>query len=359
MMRALHPGKLAAIGILVLILAAAIWARVSSARAEAPPPEQVAMPVRVEEARYEPLVKELRLNAFIESDSMVTVLPLVSGILQEMPVEVGQRVSKGQVVARIDAARYELQLRQAEAAWLSAKGTFERIEQLFQAGAASQQSYDQARGQLDAYRSQYELAMLQLEYATVRSPIDGVVLLRQLAVGSIAAPERPLLTIGDLSRLVVKARVPERYYADFNKAENGVEVRVLRSGGEAYAATLASVSPFVSPENRTFEATCDLVEGLESLRPGMSVTAVFSLARKDGAWSLPFDALSGETKLWYVESDGTGGSFAHTMSLEPGFSTDERFEVPAEFSAYRFIVEGQHFLKDGAPVRLIGERAPR
>ncbi|MBP7095206.1 MAG: efflux RND transporter periplasmic adaptor subunit [Spirochaetia bacterium] len=359
MKRGLSPGKLAAIIVLALILASSIWARVSAARKVAPPPEQVAMPVRVEEPRYAPLVKELRLNAFIESDSMVTVLPLVSGMLQELSVDVGQAVSKGQVVARIDAARYELQLRQAEAAWLSAKGTFERIEQLFQAGAASQQSYDQARGQFDAYLSQYELARLQLEYATVRSPLDGVVLVRHLTVGSIAAPERPLLTIGDLSRLVVRARVPERYYADFGKPENGVEARVERPGGESYAARLASVSPFVSPENRTFEAACELAEGLETLRPGMSVVAVFSLARKDGAWSLPFDALAGETGLWYVEGDGSGYSIARRLSIEPGFSTDDRFEVPGAYSDHRFIVEGQHFLKDGSPVRIIGERATR
>lgn len=359
MTRALTPGKLAALGSLALILVSSIWASISVARREAPPPEQVAMPVRVEKPRYAPLVKELRLNAFIESDSMVTVLPLVSGILQEVPVDVGQRVTKGQVVARIDAARYELQLRQAEAAWLAAKGTFERIEQLFQAGASSQQSYDQARGQFDAYRSQYELARLQLEYATVRSPLDGVVLVRHLAVGSIAAPERPLLTIGDLSRLVVRARVPERYYADFGKPENKVEARVERSGDGTYAARLASVSPFVSPENRTFEATCDLAEGLETLRPGMSVVAVFALARKDGAWSLPYAALSGETGLWYVESDGSGGSIARTQSIQPGFSTDDRFEVPADLAERRFIVEGQHFLKDGAPVRVVGERTER
>ncbi|MBN1241830.1 MAG: efflux RND transporter periplasmic adaptor subunit [Spirochaetales bacterium] len=350
-------GKLGTGVVLLVILAASIGARIAAALAEQAPPEQTAMPVRVTRPSSEPLVKELRLNAFLESESMVTVLPLVSGILQDLSVDIGQRVSKGQVVARIDAARYDLQLRQAEAAWLSTKGTFERVEQLYKAGAASQQSYDQARGQYDAYRSQYELALLQLEYATVRSPIDGVVLVRHMAIGSIAAPERPLLTIGDLSRLVVRARVPERYYAEFVKPGNVVETRIEQVGGGSFAASLSSVTPFISPENRTFEATCDLVEGLDSLRPGMSAVAVFTLARREGAWSLPFDALVGESGLWYVETDAKGNDLARELSREPGFSTDERFEVPASLSGLRFIVEGQHFLKDGAAVRIVGERA--
>ena len=82
-------------------------------------------------------------------------------------------------------------------------------------------------------------------------------------------------------------------------------------------------------------------------------------AANSGALSLPFDALAGETGLWYVEGDGSGYSIARRLSIEPGFSTDDRFEVPGAYSDHRFIVEGQHFLKDGSPVRIIGERATR
>lgn len=314
-------------------------------------------PVRVATASLGPLVKELRINAFVESDSMVTVLPLVSGILQELDVEAGQQVRKGQVIARIDAARFQLQLGQAEAAWLSAKSTFERVEQLFKAGATSQQNYDQTKGQYDAYTSQYELAKLQIGYATVTSPVDGVVLVRHLTVGSIAAPERPLVTIGDLSRLVIRARVPERHYAEFSRKASAVEVRVERSDGGVYPARITAVAPYVSAENRTFEASCELSGGLEVLRPGMTVVAVFVIERRDGVWTLPFTALVGGGTAWYVETDSSGQDLARRLALSPGFSNDERFVIPAAEAGRRYIVEGQHFLKDGTPVRVVGGTA--
>ncbi|HOX49412.1 MAG TPA: efflux RND transporter periplasmic adaptor subunit [Spirochaetales bacterium] len=337
---------------LLALLGGAAALRLLSAGKEGKAEAAMVAPVRVVQASFGPLVKELKVNAFVESDSMVTVLPLVSGILQTLEVEAGDRVRKGQVLARIDAARYELQLGQAEAAWLSAKSTFERVEQLFRAGATSSQNYDQAKGQYDAYRAQYDLAKLQAGYAAVTSPVDGVVLVRHTTVGSIAAPERPLVTIGDLSRLVIRARVPERYYAEFRGTGAPVAVRVERSDGGSFPARLSSVSPYISAENRTFEATCDLGPGQDVLRPGMSVVAVFVIERRDGVWSLPFEVLVGGDTAWYVEEDGAGQAVARKLALPPGFSSEARFEIPEGEAGKTFIVEGQHFIRDGAPVRV-------
>ena len=140
---------------LLLVAGAVAFRTVVSSRVELPP-EAPPIPVRTMKPRFGDLVKSLRLNAHVESETMVTVLPLVSGILQELPVEVGQPVRKGQIVARIDSQRYDLQLQQAEAAYLSAKSSYERLGQLYRANAATQQSYEQAKGQYEAYSSQYE-----------------------------------------------------------------------------------------------------------------------------------------------------------------------------------------------------------
>jgi len=357
MKRAFSASRILAWLGLAAILGGAVAIRAFTADRNVEAAVAMVSPVRVTKAAFGSLVKELRINAFVESDSMVTVLPLVSGILQELSVEAGDHVLKGQVIARIDAARYELQQSQAEAAWLSAKSTFERVEQLYKAGATSQQNFDQTKGQYDAYRSQYELARLQIGYATVTSPVEGVVLIRHATVGSIAAPERPLVTIGDLSRLVIRARVPERHYADFVRKEGGLEVRIERGDGSAFPARLSSVSPFVSAENRTFEASCDLPRGIEVLRPGMSVMAVFVIERRDAVWSLPFEALVGGDTAWYVETDASGRETARKIRLTPGFSNDARFAIPTDEKDRSFIVEGQHFVKDGSRVRVVAEAA--
>jgi len=332
----------------VALLAGALAFRAAVKGQETAPPESPPLPVRTERPAYGDLVRSLKLNAHVESETMITVLPLVSGVLQELFVEVGQPVAKGQIVARIDAQRFELQLKQAEAGYLSAKSSYERLGQLYRASAASQQSYEQAKGQFEAYASQYELARLQLDYANVKSPVDGVVLVRHLAAGSIAAPERPLVTIGDLGDLVVRARVPERYYENFLAGAGPGRIVVRRPGGGQYPGRVRSVSPFVSAETKNFEVTVAIGGGSEALRPGMFVTVDFELARWPGVYSLPFEALGGG-RLWWVE-DGR----ARSAPFLPGDASETAFAVPPEWAERDFILEGHYFAREGAAVVVVG-----
>jgi RND family efflux transporter MFP subunit len=302
--------------------------------------------VRVEKPARRDLVEEFTLKSHIEAENTVTVLPLVSGVLQAVEADAGDRVARDQVLARIDAARYELQLVQAEASYLAAKSTFERMAQLYQANAGSRQNYDQAQAQFDATRSQWELAKLQLGYATVRSPVDGVLLVRHLSVGDFAAPERPIATIGDLSRLVVRARVPEGRYARFVRGSVGIRLDV---GGQTYPASVSSLAPFVSADTRTFEVVCLIGGDLAALRPGMSAAVTFALDARPRTLSLPYTALGYSRELWYVTGDS-----ARRMIAPELFSDGVRFEVPEETADIAFIVEGQHFLTEGQAVKAIG-----
>lgn len=336
----------------VAIVAGAFAFRaISSGKVEAAP-DSPPIPVRVQQPARRDLVKTLKLNAYVESETMVTVLPLVTGILQDISVEVGQSVRKGQPLARIDSQRYELQLQQAEAAYLSAKSSYERIGQLYKANAATQQSYEQAKGQYDAYSSQYELAKIQLDYANVKSPVDGVVLVKHTTAGSLAAPERPLVTIGDLGDLVVKARVPERYYEAFQKGRDSMPISIRRDAGGSYVGKVRSVSPFVSAETKNFDVVVSIAGATDSLRLGMFVTLSFELARWPNVLVLPFAALSGG-KVWRVD-----GGKAVGEAFSPDEASDEEFAVPEAWAGRDVIVEGQYFAREGSAVTVVGKAAP-
>lgn len=306
------------------------------------------VPVRVKRAERGDLSRTLRLNGYIESESMVTVLPLVSGILQEMFVDTGQTVRKDQIIGRIDAARYELQLRQAEAGYFSAKSSYERVLQLYQAGVSSQQNLDQAKAQYDAYATQYELARMQLDYANVKSPVSGVILMRHLSVGSIASPERPLVTIGDLDDLVVRAKIPEKYYPVFLEKQASLQILLRSSAGHEYRGSIRTISPFVSADTKNFETIIAIADNRGRLRPGMFVSMEFRLQEWRDVFSLPFAALAGGNTLWHVVDN-----VARSISYVPTDTADGAFIVPSEFSDYNFITEGQYFVYEGAPVRLV------
>lgn len=307
--------------------------------------EQIPIPVKTMKPIMGDFINSITFNGHIESNTMVTVLPLVSGILKEVYVAPGQQVKKNEVIAKIDAERFELQVQQAKAAWLNAKSTYERVAQLFAAQATSQQNYEQAKAQYDAYSSQYDLARLQLEYTAVKSPMDGVVLAKHLTEGSLAAPERPLVTIGDITDLIVKIKIPEKYYELFSTESKIPKIFITRNDSEHYACSIQSVSPYISAETKNFEVTVNVDDKQKILRPGMFVKIIIELRRIPNSFMLPVSALAGNNRVWFIK-DGK----AYSEAFEIKFYSDEYFVIPPEWSERDCVVEGTAFLREGSPV---------
>ena len=307
-------------------------------------------PVKVARAERGSLDRTLRLNGYIQSDNVVTVIPFVSGTLEELFVDVGDTVDEKQLIALIDSRVFDLQLKQAEAAYLGAKSSYERLELLYASNAATRQNYDQAKTQYEAYKSQYELARLQLSYTEIESPISGTVLAIHANQGSIAAPELPVLTVGDLTDLIVKLNIPDRYYELFSTSPEML-VTIFRPGNQesAAGASIKNISPIISPETRNFEVVCTIDGDKSGFRPGMFVYCLFNIDHAEDVFYLPHKVLGPSGSLWYIDPLS---STAEKISFTAKFSNSSFFTIPEEFSDYDFIIEGQSFLTPGELVMI-------
>ncbi len=352
----------------------------------------IAAPVRLIQPEYGTLTKRLQLGGHIESERMVTVLPLSSGVIDNISVQTGDQVKKGQSIAKINSDAYELQLSQAKSAFLLAKSTFERLEKLQMANAVSRQEFDSAKTQYDAYASQYELAKLQVNYTNVQAPLDGVILVKHLNAGDLAAPERPLVTIGDINSLIVKVNIPEDYYDLFLNNQDKMKVKLYRKrnnleSAEGYDLYIDHIAPFISAQSRNFQVVCALKKKESSLRPGMSIYLDFILEEKKDIYFLPFDVLVGTNKAWILneesvqqyfsthESNGdisfrerfiemrnkSEGSFlfgnekiaVNEVEIISTFQTDRHFEIDKGFADNLFLIEGQHFVVENQYVKVL------
>ncbi|MFP4564236.1 MAG: efflux RND transporter periplasmic adaptor subunit, partial [Spirochaetia bacterium] len=294
------------------------------------------------------------LNGYVESESMVTVLPKISGTLEKLTVDIGDTVTRGQVIGAVDSEPYELNVRQAEAAYLAAKSTYERTKQLYEAQATSRQNYDMAKSQYDAAKSQYELARLNFGYAEVTAPVDGVVLVKHTDVGSLVATQVPLVTLGDLNDLRVKAKIPENHYAFFAEKGQAMEVRaeIPALGGREVSVRVKAVAPYISPESKTFETICFLTGDPGIVRPGMYIRLTFVLEKRRDIDFLPNDCLVAGRHLWYVDPETCK---ARRFEFEPEYANEESMQIPKDYREYAFIIEGQHFLKEGQLCRVLNE----
>ncbi len=345
-----HPAIRVIVVLLLLALVAYITLR--KQREEVVTTREIKVPVYVMKPVHGDLERTFKISGYIESESMVTILPKISGTLISLSVETGDQVKKGDIIAEIDGEPYNLQLEQAKSGYLAIKSTWERVSQLYSANATSKQTYEEAKAQYDAAKAQYELALLQASYTKITSPIDGTILIRHTSAGSLVAPQVPIVTIGDMDNLVIKAKIPENYYHFFLRRKDTMEVRAVLPALEdaALGAAIERVSPYISPQTKNFEVTCKLKGDTSMVRPGMFIYLTFIMDHRTGIYTLPYSTLVAGNTLWYVDPE-TGR--VRKLEFEPIYHNDEQFQISEEYRDYLFIYEGQHFLKEEQEVNIL------
>ena len=333
--------------------------------------------------------ESLTINGHVEARSMIPVIPLVSGTIVDYPAKAGEQVEAGQLLAQIDPEAFRQQMLQAQAAYTGFESSFKRVEGLYKAGAATQQEYDTVKAQRDAARAQYDLAVLQLGYASVNSPVAGTVLAAPLSAGSVAAAPQPVAVVADLSDLVVRLQVPEKYFTLFSQYrhqlkaqiilpqdEVGLSVAGVVAGTEAGGVKLAqgrldTMAPYIDGSSKTFETVFQLEAGREWFTPGMFVQVRIVFNSLENVLLLPITARKMDGTLYFLEAAGEenlkskadsaadsasdlgtaiGGRLG-ALNHRDSVSDNQWLVVPDAYKNTLFVVEGQERVLAGQQVQ--------
>jgi len=314
-------------------------AQQQQAAASPAPPRQV----RVLEAVEQRVARTVVATGTLAAEDQVVVGTKVPGRLAEIAVDMGTRVRRGQVVARLDASDYRLRVEQAAAALqqarvrlgLEATGTDERVDLeqtsiVRQARAVLEEAkltrdrslklMEQdliARAQLDTAeanlkvaegryhdaleevrnrqallsqrRSELELARQQLADTAMASPIDGAVAIKQASVGEYLAAGAPVATVVRLHPLRLRVNVPEREAAD---VRTGQAVRLTVEGDPTvYQGRVVRLSPIVQEQNRTLSVEAEIPNERALLKPGAFARADIVTQASEPVIRVPTSAL--------------------------------------------------------------------
>lgn len=322
---------------------------------------EVPLPVVVvQKPQVATILSSVSFSGHVEARAMVPVVPLVGGTILEYPIKPGMRVSSGDLLARIDKEPFKQQMLQAKAAYTGYESSFVRVEGLYSAGAVTRQEYDTVKAQRDAAKAQYDLAVLQLGYADVTSPLDGTVLSAPLARGSVAGPQSPLAVVADLSDLVVRLDVPEKYFTQFNLLAPRMEVTVTRSGqggsgSEECRGVVDTVAPYVDASSKTFEVVLTLKEAPATFRPGMYVKVNVVLNRYEDVLAIPLKARKTDGSVYVFNPDSmeTNKGRVKYLVLEDTVADNEWLMVPFSYADTLFVVEGQGTVFDNQSVTAV------
>jgi membrane fusion protein (multidrug efflux system) len=255
-------------------------------------PERVAVQTVVAEQR--PVARTLRLTGTLLANQETRLASDGTGKVLATYVERGDRVLRGQALARLDARAQAFQNIEAEAqtAALDAQARTEtldcaRAERLFSAGAISASERDRYLGACTsqshsarAARARANLSAKALGDSIIRAPFDGVVAERNISVGEFVAAGASVATVVDASRLRLELQVPEAALAAVRDGGE-VEFSVAAYPDRSFRGRISHVGPVVRRQSRDqlVEASVDNEDG--ALRPGMFAVARLSVGSDD------------------------------------------------------------------------------
>jgi len=320
------------------------------------PVEQIKVPVEVATASRSAVVAAFQGTSNLVAEAEAEVVPKTGGVVLEIMVEEGDKVSAGQVLARLDSDRQRLNLKQSEANLRKLENDFKRQQEMIERKLISQDVYDRSRYDLDTQRASYDIAKLELSYTEIRAPIGGVVSKRNVKVGNLIQLNQPLFKIDDFDPLEAMINVPEREMR-LIKADQPVQMLVDALPDVAFAGSVARVSPVVDAATGTFRVVAQFKDDSGKLRSGMFGRVRIVYDQRSDALVVPRAALVGDNKdasVFVVDKD-----VAKRRKVTLGYADGGQVEIVDGLAEGEKVVTlGQAALRDGAKVQVINPEAP-
>lgn len=278
---------------------------------------EVARPVPIMMVGSSDQTSSLRFPGRVRAAQRADLTFNVSGQVIELPVEEGQLIAKGDLVARLDDANYKIQMRSALAKYNKARTDYSRVEQLWQRSQAIAKSeVDKQRTAMDVAQADYALTKKDFDDTRLLAPFSGVVTKRYVENFSNVEDKEPIISLQDLNNLEIVINVPERVVRNTPKQVEGYAV--FADQPEALLPVrLKSFSSESDRQTQSYEVVLTLEPGYSlTVLPGMSVNIVpqqLPEALAEGSVHVPlkaiFSSAEGVTGVWVFDPNAARVTF--------------------------------------------------
>jgi RND family efflux transporter MFP subunit len=293
----------------------------------------------------------LEVQGNVNTKENIVVQPEFSGTLTALYVKAGQRVTKGQILGKIDDAGMGQQLASIENQYALAKTTFERQKNLWDKKIGSEIQFLQAQAQMISAQKAVAQMRAQVAKTVIRAPFSGTIDDVFVERGQVVAPNpQGLMRIVNLSNMYVSTTVPETY---IGKLKPGTEVAVfLTSLGKTYKGKVRQVANFINPNNRSFGIEVSVPNPDNLLRPNQVAKLKIIDYSVNNAIVVPTNVVQedGEhQKFVFIATNVNGTSgVAKKVLVKVGKSSNNVTEILSGLAANDVIItEGVNNIADG------------
>ncbi|MBS9722451.1 efflux RND transporter periplasmic adaptor subunit [Tianweitania sp. BSSL-BM11] len=286
----------------------------------------------------------------------VNVMPFVSGRLVEIPVTSGNQVAEGDVIARLDADAERIAVDRAKIALENTQAALDRSNALRNSNTITAVAQTDAKLAVDNARLELEQAELNLERRSITAPIGGVVGIVPVEVGDYVTSQTEIVTLDDRSEILVDFWVPERF-AGSVKVGAPVKASLVARPDQNFEGVVSALDSRLDPASRTMRVQAKLPNPDDRLRAGMSFEVSMTFPGDT------FPAVNPLAIQWSTE-----GAFVWQIRDNKAERTPVRIIqrntdavlVEADIPEGRpVITEGLQALRNGAAVQIAGGNQPQ
>lgn len=400
-------GAVFLIGFTVIALIGSSCARGTVGKPAEEKPRAVKARIRIAQVEQRRQRRSVEAVGSLFAFDEVTVSSEAEGRVEEVMADVGDRVSKGQALARVSPVELQLTVDQQQAALKQARARlglsegdgelkdvrqaaevkkaaadltdaeqrYKRAQSLLETGVIPRQQFDETEARYKAARATYDLAVQQVEnlrasmqqtQATlnlankrlrdtqIRAPFAGHVKAREMTVGQYLKIQTPVMTIVNIDPLRARLSVPEKM-SPWVRVGREVKLSLEAFPGREFTGRISRINPSVDEKTRTFEIEALVANRSGELKPGFFVKATIQSDKVDGILAIPYNATSylfGAYKVFVVQGATIkerevklGDRLGDLVEIIEGLQPDEKIAIS----------EGGPPLKDGMEIEIVLE----
>lgn len=308
-------------------------------------------------AKESEFIHYVELQGNVDTKKNLVIYPEYSGIMTNVYVKEGQKVSKGQTLAKIDDGGLSQQVAQLQIQADLAKTTFERQKRLWDQNIGSEIQYLQAKSTYESKQKAVNQLQQQVARTVVKAPFTGTIDDVITEQGSVVAPgQTALFRIVNLDDMYIETDVPESYIATVSVGKTvQVDFPVL---GTTMNAKIRQAGSFINPANRTFKVEVAIPNKDKNIKPNLTAKLKINDYTNEKAILIPLSIISenanGEQYVYTIVNKTDSLATAKRTIISTGKTQGDDIEVLSGLTNEDEIIqEGARSVKDGQDVKIL------
>ena len=349
--------------------------------------QRMALPVAVEIAAInKATIRDVgNFTGTLAPKSQFIIAPKVSGRLEQLMVDIGDKVKRGQLIALLDSEEYSQQVVQAEAdlqvaqanlqetksSLDTAKREYDRVLELHGRGISSDSELDSAKGMFVTQDSKHKVAQAQvahkqaalkaaqvrLSYTKIRASWDDgssyrVVGERFVHEGAMLTPNSPILSILEINPLIAVIHITDK---DYFRVKTGQSASISTDAlpGTRVSGTISRIAPLLKETSREARLEIEIPNDEDVLKPGMFINAQIEFLSRSDTIVVPVGSVVRRDNQQGIFMADIESAKARFVPVKVGITSSEMAEILEPPSLSGFVVTlGQHLLVHGSPLIL-------